>query len=514
MCRAGGRRCPSHTDPVAIAARNARRRAIYAQNKKKEKSDYFETGDDFLNKLINDPYSEVINVPADNTPTEKPKKKVASKKPAEKKTAKKPVVDFGKDFGDVNKDNGKLFDDPLFDQTQAEKDLAAKLTNKKRIVKEGTVEPTTAVKKKTLELLDMEEIESPDVSVLYGGSTVNLQTKNGQGSSGWTKTEKEYSNKELFLNKGLKKYNPDLNVEISENEGYLVDTHYLSPKKVSGVLDYTKLSEIDDSELGFNEMSEEGEAYKLNNKDYTNFTNYLELSRKELTDMDKDDKAALRYFTSDNYKWLNKSLFNKETVKNKKKADYDGYKSFNDFRDATDYNIDHQNIDSIKKITKALDKALSKGPKKQRVVYRGVNSYAPMYEGKEAADWVSENYEVGKEVVFDGYQSSSANVGPALNFSSHNGIIYEILTPEGANVSSVSEYDTESEVTLPRGQRYTVSSIHKKDIDTGYMTYNNVSIVRLVAVNSKGEVLDGTNSDEPTEITEDYFTEIHDEHSN
>lgn len=33
MCRTGGRRCPSHTNPEAIAARNARRRAAYAAKK-------------------------------------------------------------------------------------------------------------------------------------------------------------------------------------------------------------------------------------------------------------------------------------------------------------------------------------------------------------------------------------------------------------------------------------------------------------------------------------------------
>lgn len=507
MCRAGGRRCPSHSDPEAIAARNARRRAIYAQNKKKKKSDYVETGDDFLNKLINDPYSEVINA-ADN-PTEKPKKKVASKKPAAKKTTKKPVVDFGKDFGDVNKDNGKLFDDPLFDQTQAEKDLAAKLTNKKRIVKEGTVEPTTAVKQKTLELLDMEEIESSDASTLYNSESVSLVVNNGKGDS-WG-DEKEHSNEELFHNKGLKKYSPDLNVEISENEGYLVDTLYLSSKKVSGVLDYTKLSEIDDSELGFNKMSKEGEAYELKTEDHTTLSNYYSLSRKEMSVMSNDDKAALRYFTSENYKWLNRSLFDKKTPKNKNKEDYDKkYSSFASFIDNTQYNYEDKNIDSLKKITKQLDEALEKGPKKQKVLYRGVNKYAPMYGESSVEDWVGENYSVGKEVVFDGYQSSSANPGPALSFSSHGGIVYEILTPEGVNVSSESEYDSEAEITLPRAQRYTVSSIQKRDISNGYMDYEGVTIVRLIAVNSKGEVLDGTNSDKPAEITDDYFTEFTD----
>ena len=33
---------------------------------------------------------------------------------------------------------------------------------------------------KEFELLDMEDIESSDVSVLYGGESVNLQTNNGE----------------------------------------------------------------------------------------------------------------------------------------------------------------------------------------------------------------------------------------------------------------------------------------------------------------------------------------------
>ena len=474
MCRAGGRRCPSHSDPVAIAARNARRRATYAKNKKNKSNLSFEkTGDEFLDKLL---AGEHLKPAAEKEATEK--KQVAVKKSVVKKTT-----------------SAK----PAMKKTTAESKLEEMLTGKK------TNDVPEALEKKDFELLELDEKESADASVLYNGESVSLKDKSKK-----THKIKKYTNKQLFANNGVKKYNPILNVEISENNGHLVDTHYLNSKKVSGVLDYTKLAEIDDSELGFNKMSAEDEDYSLNKSDFTDSEDYLTLSQKEMETMDDDDKAALRYFTTENYKWMNKALFNKEVSSNMNKTDYDKqYSSFSAFLESTDYNYKNQNVDSLKKITKALDKALEKGPKKQRVLYRGVNKYAPMFEDKTPEKWVEENYAVGKEVVFDGYQSASANPAPALGFSSHSGIIYEILTPEGANVSSESDFENELEITIPRGQRYTVSSIQKRSISNGsYMTYNDVTIIRLIAINSKGEVLDGTNSDPVPELTDDYFKEI------
>lgn len=43
MCRAGGRRCPSHTDPIKVANRNARRRALYAKQNRNQPNNETET---------------------------------------------------------------------------------------------------------------------------------------------------------------------------------------------------------------------------------------------------------------------------------------------------------------------------------------------------------------------------------------------------------------------------------------------------------------------------------------
>jgi hypothetical protein len=80
-----------------------------------------------------------------------------------------------------------------------------------------------------------------------------------------------------------------------------------------------------------------------------------------------------------------------------------------------------------------------------------------------------------------------------------SGMLFEILTPEGVNVTSVSEYRSEREVLLPRNQTYVVVG-HKEIVnDEDYPEYNQ-KVVQLVAINSKGEVLDGTNADEPPSI--------------
>lgn len=80
-----------------------------------------------------------------------------------------------------------------------------------------------------------------------------------------------------------------------------------------------------------------------------------------------------------------------------------------------------------------------------------------------------------------------------------SGMLFEILTPEGVNVTSVSEYRSELEVLLPRNQTYVVVG-HKEIVnDEDYPEYNQ-KVVQLVAINSKGEVLDGTNADEPPSI--------------
>lgn len=73
------------------------------------------------------------------------------------------------------------------------------------------------------------------------------------------------------------------------------------------------------------------------------------------------------------------------------------------------------------------------------------------------------------------------------------GVIFEIGTPEGLNVQSMSEFTHDQEVILPRGAKYVV--VGQYDAEFAYIGMNappkKVPVVQLIAVND--ELLDGTN---------------------
>lgn len=112
-------------------------------------------------------------------------------------------------------------------------------------------------------------------------------------------------------------------------------------------------------------------------------------------------------------------------------------------------------------------------------------------------NWINNHGRLGQTVSFSSYTSTSTCISVASRMS-NEGILFEILTPEGVNITSVSEYTSEREVLLPRNQTYAVVG-HKTIVDE-YYPECNVQVVQLVAINSKGEVLDGTNADEPPSI--------------
>jgi len=116
-------------------------------------------------------------------------------------------------------------------------------------------------------------------------------------------------------------------------------------------------------------------------------------------------------------------------------------------------------------------------------------------------NWLADHGQLGQTISFSSYTSTSSCISVARNMSGNDssGMLFEILTPEGVNVTSVSEYRSEREVLLPRNQTYVVVG-HKEIVnDEDYPEYNQ-KVVQLVAINSKGEVLDGTNADEPPSI--------------
>lgn len=376
----------------------------------------------------------------------------------------------------------------------------------------------------TVQDIKMEQKNSfvphPDTDSFIDKGVVELEVKNADGEYVSKKCDKD----KLFAFGKTKTYHAQSNLDISDNSGVLVDIDYFNKTTISGVLDYTSLAEIDDTELGFksNPKMEKDESYRDDsekeillhkiyekNEMFKNDNKTL-LSEREIADLSGEEKDALTYFTSNSYAWLNEALFEKEVKKGDEKDAQDSFKNTIE----NTFSTLSGNHEKVKIITKKLDEALSKGPKIQRTVYRAVSSSASFFkvdgDPVSAKEWVDHNLEAGKEIVFDGYQSTTAKPQSLNSYATNDGIIYEIITPEGINVRSISEYDEEEEVLLPRQARYTVSSItHGVSVkNTDYGRYDNMTLIRLIAINSQGEVLDGTNSDPVEPITDEYFEEL------
>lgn len=252
-------------------------------------------------------------------------------------------------------------------------------------------------------------------------------------------------------------------------EDPLAKLGYIKEQVLSGVLNYNEIDDNAHKELGFDgkDLLSKDHNQELNEK-------LFEISEDEVKPLTQEEKDSLMFFTSNNYEWFNNILYRQEPP-----SDYD----------------EEQSSETVKTIVEQLDSAMTKAPKTQKIVYRGVSMYSNLFNEKGGAhQWIDENLTQGKEIVFDGYQSSTPDILSAKRYKGHEGgLIYEIMTPEGINVTSISHYSSEHEVILPRSSRYVVSGIQK--------TLDGGAVVQLIAINSKGEVLDGTNADVPEDIS-------------
>lgn len=253
---------------------------------------------------------------------------------------------------------------------------------------------------------------------------------------------------------------------VIKNDNELSKIGYEVNNKISGVLNYTAITDKTPEEFGFHTKNfyQRATNWELDSK-------MLEISKKELADMTEDELSSLKFFTGDGYAWFNDVLYGSTNMK--------------DLRAGLQ--------EEVLRHTKYMDAAMAKAPKTQKIVYRGVGSQAKIFKGETPSKWVKQHLTVGNEIIFDGYQSSTTSIPIGWGYSGgESGVMYEILTPEGVNATYISEYEEEQEIILPRESRYTVLGVeHNK---------SGGSIVKLVAINSKGEILDGTNADTPSPI--------------
>lgn len=161
------------------------------------------------------------------------------------------------------------------------------------------------------------------------------------------------------------------------------------------------------------------------------------------------------------------------------------------------------------KLVSTLDSALAKAPRMKRSLFR-----KPVMRGtkEEIMDTVN-SWEPGMVMSFPGYSSTSEDTSvmipllvqkPVKNMfvteedleemdTTHNNVVFEMISDRGAPVSSLSHMSHEREWLLPRGGKYRVETVERDavvssdvDILTGERTDDVktrvATVVRLVEV--------------------------------
>lgn len=268
----------------------------------------------------------------------------------------------------------------------------------------------------------------------------------------------------------------------NDSDKRLIDLGYYRPETLSGVVRHDRLNHESYKDFGFSGADVVNKAANP-----LLLSEFPEISDKELSSLSQEENDMVLFFTDGDYIEFNSILY--KTVHPDESAGYD----------PEVFGFDYE---KMKEDVKNLDAAIEKGPKSQKIVYRGIRGGSSTFQGKGRSAWVAENLVIGKEIVFDGYQQTSIDPATAQKFAQdEGGVIYEILTPEGLNTSGMSSYTEEYEVILPRDSRYVVVGKQYQTSPGGPVT------VQLVAINSKGEILDGTNSDQPKDLSYIYENE-------
>ena len=288
--------------------------------------------------------------------------------------------------------------------------------------------------------------------------------------------------------------------------------------QVSGQINYTNLNETSYSDFGFQSPDEM-------RKSDVGILDLKELSETELASIPLGEQKALAYFTGDNYAWVNTALFGKNDYYSNlpplRESEDDSNKIIKHFSDVpySDYNklgpkqetLDEEiTPELLKAVTSKMDAAMAKAPGKQRILYRGVSkTHRTFANYNSVADYVKENYPLGQEVKFDGYQSTSYSPVVADNYADRgNGIVFEIKTPSGLNVANISQFIGEKEVLLPRNAKYAVVGVHENvtyraqaNGDTQFEPSSNTTVIQLIEIANENSIRTSNNFSMPPELS-------------
>ena len=307
-----------------------------------------------------------------------------------------------------------------------------------------------------------------------------------------------------------------LGLVVTPVTGELVERKYFNDKEFSGIIDYTKLDDDSYKEFGFKDPMELRDT--MEHHDDLDFL--IEVSNEEMKDLNNQQREALMLFTTNEYSWINSTFYNdKPTNSGITKGSIEDIESRKTKIFAEDeddnpgyYDFSHENQTPalIEELSGHMDSALDTGPYKQRIVYRGMRETNSAFNGTSIEEYVSKNLQVGQEMVFDGYQSTSMSATLALAYSDtltadengKPGLFFEILTPTGVNVVGVSNYEDELEVILPRGARYMVVGVHENSSIATTRHQQDCTVVQVVAITDDGAICTSDNRHVAPKVTD------------
>jgi hypothetical protein len=298
----------------------------------------------------------------------------------------------------------------------------------------------------------------------------------------------------------------------------LIERGYISAVQNSGVIDYTKLNGKSYKEFGFQSPKEK----RINKMPLDEIREKSEI---EMSGWSTIERKSAKTFTSNAYKWINRALYNKDEntpALRERPDDYvspyndelnpEGPKNHANPKDDLGPTVTGSSRpEFFKDFTSKLDTALAEKPLgEQRILYRGMGPWHDAFNGYDAdvSQYVDDNYSLGQEVKFDGYQSASYSVGIAATYAGDEGILFEIKSASGINVTNSSAFTREAEVIFPRDARYMIVGIHKntrfkfEDACTDDNSpRDDVTIVQLIEITEQGAVRDSSNIEMPAPLT-------------
>ena len=203
-------------------------------------------------------------------------------------------------------------------------------------------------------------------------------------------------------------------------------------------------------------------------------SDYFSSSKKELAQASEQDKRIFRFYSSNNFRWVNNYLYASSEFPEGTNVD----KSIHDLKikslasqEVIQAPTQHQAEEAIT----ALDKALLSAQPEARILYRGQSIASAHLSGKTPAEvhaYIDETYKVGHEVSLKGYVSTTPSAVSALGYSSKvdslgikvEGLFFEMKTKKGVNITSESLYVREAETLLPRNTKWKVVAVHKSKL--------------------------------------------------